>query len=259
MARSPQSPIWAQRRFGRPPDPQRREGERPRLALAELEGDQRYRPGARSGDKFVLSVERMAWDDGSRDATRSLLSSPAKRMTLIADIVTEIQSRGVDGVSLDFEPILSDQRDNFADFVRQLRAALYVANPAYQLTFAATGSQLGQTYQMIGNVTASGAADAVLVMAYPLRGIDAKYAGGLSPLYSATSYDLKQITNAYLNQVAPDKIVMALPWYGREWPTVSRMSTRWSSQTVASSTGRTTSAIRTRYRSLSSTAASSTR
>jgi spore germination protein YaaH len=174
-----------------------------------------------NGDKFVLTVERMAWDDGAKANTRSLLNSPAKRVSLAADIVSEIQARGVDGVSLDFEPILSDQRDNFADFVRQLRAALYAANPAYQLTFAATGSQAGKTYQMFGDITNSGAADAVIIMGYPLRAIDAKYAGGLAPYYSATSYDLKQITNAYLGQIQPDRIVMALPWYGREWPTVT--------------------------------------
>ena len=163
----------------------------------------------------------MAWDDGGKTATRALLSDTGRRTTLIADIVNEIRARGIDGVSLDFEPILSDQRDNFAAFVNELRAALYVANPAYQLTFAATGSQPSLTYQMIGSVTASGAADAVIIMGYPLRAIDARYAGGLAPMYSATSYDLIQITNAYLGRASPDKVVMALPWYGRDWPTVT--------------------------------------
>jgi spore germination protein YaaH len=174
-----------------------------------------------NGDKFVLTVERMAWDDGGKANTRKLLSSTEARTSLVADIVSEIQLRNLDGVSLDFEPILSDQRQNFADFVGELRAGLYAANPAYQLTFAATGSQPGLTYQMFGDITASGAADAVIIMGYPLRAIDAKYAGGLAPMYSPTSYDLIQITNAYLNRVAPDKIVMALPWYGRQWPTVT--------------------------------------
>ena len=88
----------------------------------------------------------------------------------------------------------------------------------YQLTFAATGSQSTQTYQMIGRVTALGAADAVIIMGYPLRAIDANFAGGLAPLISPRVYDLKQITNAYLGYVAPPDIVLALPWYGRQWP-----------------------------------------
>ena len=172
-----------------------------------------------NGVKFVLTVERMAWGDGSKEVTRALLGNPEARLTLADDIVYEITTRGLDGVSLDFEPILSDQRDNFALLLGEIRAALDAVNPAYQLTFAATGSQPKLTYEMFGNVTASGAADAVIIMGYPLRGISAKRAGGLAPVYSPYSYDLKQIVNAYLNRVAGDKVILALPWYGRQWPT----------------------------------------
>jgi spore germination protein YaaH len=174
-----------------------------------------------NGDRFVLTVERMAWDDGGKLATRALLSNPAARATLVTEIVNELATRGVNGVSLDFEPLLSDQRGNFAAFVNDLRVALDAANPMYQLTFAATGSQVALTYQSIGDLTNTGAADAVIIMGYPLRSIDAKYAGGLSPLISPLVYDLKQITNAYLKYVPPRNLVMALPWYGREWPTVT--------------------------------------
>src|SRR3954453_6266391 len=172
-------------------------------------------------DRFVLTVERMAWDDAGKAATRALLSSPTARTTLVKDIVGEVQARGIDGVSLDFEPLLGDQRDNFAAFVVELRKALSVANPAYQITFATTGSQTAAALSMINQLTSSGAADAVIIMAYPLRGLDAQYAGGLAPMRSATSYDLVEIANSYLTAVAANKIVMALPWYGREWPTVT--------------------------------------
>ena len=172
-----------------------------------------------AGDRFVLTVERMAWSDSGAAATRALLSDPNARATLVADIVGEISSRGIDGVSLDFEPILSDQRDNFAAFLGELRVGLDAVNPAYQLTFAATGSQPAKTYDMFGAVTAAGNADAVIIMGYPLRGIDANRAGGLAPMYSPYSYDLKEIVAAYLADVTADKLILALPWYGRDWPT----------------------------------------
>jgi hypothetical protein len=172
-----------------------------------------------NGDRFVLSVERFAWDDTGLTATRALLSDPNARATLVADIVGEITARGVDGVSLDFEPILSDQRDNFAAFVRELRLGLDAVNPAYQLTFATTGSQTVKTLQMINDLTAGGWADAEIIMGYPLRDLSAARAGSLDPLSSPTSYDLKQIVNTHLGYVAPDKVVLALPWYAREWPT----------------------------------------
>ena len=174
-----------------------------------------------AGDRFVLTVEGMAWDDGGKANVRALLSNPASRATLVADIMSEITSRGLDGVSFDFEPILSDQGDNFAALLNDMRVALDAVNPMYQITFAATGSQVTLTYQMFGAVTAAGAADAVIIMGYPLRAIDANYAGGLAPYDSPLVYDLKQITNSYLKYVLPTSIVLALPWYGRQWPTVS--------------------------------------
>jgi len=174
-----------------------------------------------NGVKFVLTVERMAWDDGPKAVTRALLSSPEARLTLANEIAAEVSNRGLDGVTLDFEPMLSDQRDNFALLLGEIRAALDAVNPAYQLTFAATGSAPALTYEMFGNVTAAGNADAVIIMGYPLRAIDAKRAGGLAPMYSPYSYDLKQIVKAYLNYVAGDNVILALPWYGREWPTLT--------------------------------------
>jgi len=190
-----------------------------RRAFAQLRLEHPVVPAA--GDRFVLTVEGMAWDDGGKANVRALLSNPTSRATLVADIMSEITSRGIDGVSFDFEPILSDQRDNFAALLNDMRVALDAVNPMYQLTFAATGSQSALTYQMFGAVTAVGAADAVIIMGYPLRGMDAKYAGGLAPYDSPLVYDLKQITNSYLKYVSPTSIVLALPWYGRQWPTVS--------------------------------------
>ena len=179
-----------------------------------------------NGDRFVLSVERFAWDATGVAATQSLLCDATARTTLVSDIVTEITARGVDGVSLDFEPILNAQcpdstntRDQFAAFVRELRLGLDAVDPAYQLTFATTGSQTVKTLQMINDLTAGGWADAEVIMGYPLRDLQAARAGSLDPLTSPTSYDLKQIVNTHLGYVAPDKIVLALPWYAREWPT----------------------------------------
>src|SRR5205085_3381949 len=67
--------------------------------------------------------------------------------------------------------------------------------------------------------TSGGWADAVIIMGYPLRAIDANYAGGLAPMFSNTSYDLLQIVRAYLRNTSPGDVVLALPWYGRQWPT----------------------------------------
>ena len=180
-----------------------------------------------SGVRVVLTVERMAWGDSGLAASRALLSNPEARRSLVTDIVNEVSGRGIDGVSLDFEPIPSDQYANFAAFLGELRDALDVVNPDYQLTFASVGSQHPPMY---GQVTAAGDADAVIIMGYPLRDLKANHAGGLAPLYSPYSYDLKQVVNGYLADIAPGKIILALPWYGRDWPTETDNLNAWVQQ-----------------------------
>jgi spore germination protein YaaH len=176
------------------------------------------------GVKFVLTIERFAWDAAGTTATRTLLSNPDARASLVAEIVNEVVTRGIDGVNLDWEPVVTDQPgsstfNNFAAFLHELRAGLDAANPAYQLTFATVGSQHPQ---MFADVTAAGDADAVVIMAYPLRDPGHNIAGGLAPFVASDSYDIKQIVSSYLNSnIAPDKIIVALPWYGRDWPTQS--------------------------------------
>ena len=66
----------------------------------------------------------MAWDTGGATIVRALLSNPTARSTLVADIISEIKSRGLDGVESRLRADLSDQRDNFASLLDELRTAL---------------------------------------------------------------------------------------------------------------------------------------
>ena len=102
-------------------------------------------------------------------------------------------------------------------FVRQVRAALNARGSGYQLTFDATGS--------IGNydvaaLTATGAADAVLIMGYDYRGSGSSRAGSIDPLTGPT-YDLTDTVNAYLARTSPARIILGVPYYGRAWSTAS--------------------------------------
>ena len=114
------------------------------------------------GDRFVLTIEGMAWNMGGATTVRTLLNNPAARSTLVSDIIGEIKSRGLDGVSLDFEAdFLSDQRDNFASFCHMsCEARLTRSIRNISLTFAATGSQSAPTMTMFRQATVAGAVDA---------------------------------------------------------------------------------------------------
>jgi spore germination protein YaaH/flagellar hook assembly protein FlgD len=169
------------------------------------------------GTRVVLTVERFAWTSSDVSATSALLASATRRQILATEIAAAVRDRGADGVNLDFEPIPSGQGANFVTFVRQVRAALDAQAPGYQLTFDATG-WIGR-YDIAG-LTADGAADAVVIMAYDYRTSGAASAGSVSPLIGPT-YDLTDTVAAYLARTAATKIILGVPYYGRAWSTTS--------------------------------------
>lgn len=170
------------------------------------------------GTRVALSVESFAWTSGGIAAQTALLSSPAAQANLVAQIVGAVTDRGADGVSLDFEPIASGQKDNFVAFVKALRAALDASHPGYEIVFAATGYI--SNYDVV-NLLGPGAADAVFIMGYDFRTGLAPTAGSTSPLTSPTVYDLTNAVNAYKAKVPASSIILGLPWYGIAFSTPS--------------------------------------
>jgi len=171
----------------------------------------------RAGTRVVLVIQRFSWTTSQRGETVALLSSADARQALATEIALAVRERGIDGVNLDFEPVPTGQRDSFVAFVLTLRQALDAQAPGYQLTFDATGEIANYD---VTALTAAGAADAVLVMGYDYRTASAAKAGSIAPL-DGTRYDLADTVDAYLARTTADKLILALPWYGRAWSTVS--------------------------------------
>ncbi|MGA2512700.1 MAG: glycosyl hydrolase family 18 protein, partial [Candidatus Limnocylindrales bacterium] len=169
------------------------------------------------GTRVVLTIQSFAWDAGGAAAQTAVLSSPTASLTAAQQIAGEVARRGADGVDLDFEPIAPGQSANYIAFVRTLRAQLDAVHPGYELTFCATGRPT--TYDL-ANLLAPGAADAVFIMGYNLRGGSPAVTGSIDPLTSPSlGYDLTDAVNAFLARVPASKIILGLPWYGEAWST----------------------------------------
>jgi spore germination protein YaaH len=169
------------------------------------------------GTRVVLTISVFAWTTGQAALQGALLGSPTARLNLARQAAAAVRARGADGINLDFEPIASGYGDEYAAFVRTVRAELNKQAPGYQLTFDTTGS--------IGNypieaATAPGGADAIFIMGYDYRTAGSGYAGSIDPL-SGPAYDLQDTVNAFAARVAPSKLILGVPWYGRAWSTVS--------------------------------------
>jgi spore germination protein YaaH len=173
------------------------------------------------GVRVVLTVTMMAWDADYTDM-RALLSSPSRRATLVGNIAATVKARNADGVNVDFEPVPSDQKANFTAFVRELKAGLKAAGAGSYVTVAtmAGAASWATGYDVVG-LTASGAADALMVMAYDFHYAASARAGGVAPYESPHIFAARAALRDYLAKVPESKIIWGVPYYGREWSTVS--------------------------------------
>ncbi|MGI8999878.1 MAG: glycosyl hydrolase family 18 protein [Candidatus Limnocylindria bacterium] len=175
------------------------------------------------GVKVVPTVTMMAWNTSGTNAMTALLTSPANRTRLAGEISAAVRLRNADGVNLDFEPVASLLRSQYTAFVREVKARL-VADGAGSFVTVATmaGAATWATgYDVVG-LTAPGAADALMVMAYDFNWSGSSRAGGVAPIDSPHVLDVETAMADHLGLVPASKLIWGVPYYGRAWTTQTR-------------------------------------
>ncbi len=170
-----------------------------------------------AGVRVDFTVTLFAWTSSQAKAQAALLGSPTARSRLVANLVSTVSSRGVDGVNLDIEPLVAGHEDDLVAFVRELRSALDASGPGKRITVDVLGSTENYPHEQI---VAPGAADAIFIMGYDYRTAGAATAGSISPL-TGDRYDLTETVAAYTARVPAAKLILGIPYYGRAWSTVS--------------------------------------
>jgi spore germination protein YaaH len=173
------------------------------------------------GVRVVPTITMMAWDY-DYSAMSTLLNSVSYRARLVGEIANTIRGRNADGVNIDFEPVPSSLRSQFTSFIRQLKSGLVAAGVrSYVTVDTSAGAAAWATgYDVVG-LTASGAADALMVMGYDLNWSGSSRAGGVAPVDSPYVYDVRQAMSDHLRLVSGSKLIWGVPYYGRAWPTTS--------------------------------------
>lgn len=145
-------------------------------------------------------------------------ASSSAQNTLISNLVSLLNARGGNGINVDFEGMGSSDSAPFVTFMTNLNNALNAANPNYQLSVCLYAVDWGTSF----NIPALNP----LVDFYTIMGYDYYYAGSTTagptaPLYNfetAYNYTLARTISYYMKQGAPaTKLIMGLPYYGREW------------------------------------------
>ena len=164
-----------------------------------------------SGTKVVLVAQLFG-----TDKTTAFLASPASRTTFVKTILHAVQSRGGDGVQLDFEEVPASQRANLKALLVDLATAFKDAIPGASISAALPA--LGHTAFDL-EAFATLCSD-VVVMAYDYAWAAAPDAGPVAPLAGGGANVTATVTRYLAENFPKDRLLLGVPFYGFDWPTV---------------------------------------
>jgi PKD repeat protein/spore germination protein YaaH len=149
-------------------------------------------------------------------------SSTAKQ-TLITNLINHVQSRGAHGVNIDFEGVPSSQKTNLTNFLIDLCTQMHTSIPGSQVSIALYAVDWNSVFDIpvLNNYI-----DLFVIMGYDYYYSGSTTAGPNDPLYhfynDATTYNYtlsKTVTSYLFRGVSRSKLVLGLPYYGREYGT----------------------------------------
>lgn len=156
--------------------------------------------------------------DESGRFNNNLISSVVRnndvQLILIDEILAELNSKGYTGVDIDFEYILSEDRDYFTTFVALMTNILNEAGYTVSVALApkTSANQRGLLYEGKDYAGLGAAANSVLLMTYEWG-----YTYS-SPMAVAPINKVRQVIEYAITQIPSAKIDMGIPNYGYDWP-----------------------------------------
>ena len=150
----------------------------------------------------------------------TFLESATAKQHLIDNLITLIGDRSAQGVNIDFESVPSAQRTNLTNFMIDLSQQMHTALPGSIVSIDLPAVDWNSTFE-VGAM--SSYVDYFMIMGYDYYWSGSAQAGPHSPLYTFDNgydYNLSKSISFYTHAGAPSqKLVMGIPYYGREWPT----------------------------------------
>ncbi|MFD1955586.1 S-layer homology domain-containing protein [Paenibacillus thailandensis] len=155
-------------------------------------------------------VWAMVGNRSDQDLTHEVLSDAAAREALVGNLASMVSKYGLDGLNIDFENVAPKDRASMTAFVKSLSSALREEGAV--LSFNVSPDRGTDWTEAFDYAAIGQAADYVVLMCYD------EHWGGSSTAGSVSSLSYVKSSLATLAQaVAPDKIVLAMPYYTRDW------------------------------------------
>lgn len=169
----------------------------------------------RFGTLPVLTLTPFGSDGNfNNQLIHSVVNNAEYRETLIQDLLEVMEEKGYQGVDIDFEYILAEDRDAFSAFVRQVAEAMRANGYHTSVALApkTSADQMGLLYQGKDYRALGEAADHVLLMTYEWG-----YTYG-PPMAVAPLHQVRKVVEYALTEIPAAKIDLGIPNYGYDWP-----------------------------------------
>lgn len=160
--------------------------------------------------KNDTEIWAMVGNRGNAELTHRLLSSSERRQALIDVLISYVKKYNLDGINLDFENVLPEDRAYLTAFVYSLSAELYQVNAVLSVDVSPdlnTDWTAAFDYAALGRY-----ADYMVLMGYDQHWSGSPRAGSVSSLPWVSS-----AVNKLLRQVPAGKSILAAPLYTRDW------------------------------------------
>ncbi|MCM1568904.1 MAG: glycosyl hydrolase family 18 protein [Roseburia sp.] len=144
----------------------------------------------------------------------SVVNNSSYAQTLIEELVIIMGQKGYQGVDIDFEYILAEDRDAFTTFVGRVAEVMrgYGYTTSVALAPKTSADQQGLLYQGKDYAALGAVADYVLLMTYEWG-----YTYG-PPMAIAPIHQVRRVVEYALTEIPAEKINLGIPNYGYDWP-----------------------------------------
>ena len=155
-------------------------------------------------------------EEGTFSSQRAaeLLADPAARAALTEQVAATMEARGYQGLDVDFEFIPAAQKEDYAQFIRELRQRLAPRGWPVLVALAPKtyAGQPGLLYEAHDYAALGAAADYVLLMTYEWG-----YTYG-PPMAVAPLPNVRAVLDYAVTAIPAGKIFLGVPNYGYDWP-----------------------------------------
>lgn len=166
--------------------------------------------------KVVLTIKSF-----SNDNIEKLVSSDDAQRNFISNTINLVNAKSLDGLNLDFEYIGTPNpkvRDGFSRLVTNLYVEMKRQMSSSSLTID-TYVHSAAALRLFDLGVLESQCDAFVIMGYDFHTLSGG-PGPIAPFEGELS--IQGFLGTYLEKISPDKIILALPYYGYDWFTSGR-------------------------------------